>query len=95
MITVEFFSIPKRRAGVQQTTIDANGPMPLSELLAALATALPDFGEGCLDDAGQLQKHYLALLDDKRHRGDSMLLKAVTVVPNDSTVLSLSADAGG
>jgi hypothetical protein len=34
-------------------------------------------------------------LDDKRHRGDSMLLKAVTVVPNDSTVLILSADAGG
>jgi hypothetical protein len=63
MITVEFFSIPKLRAGVGQLAIDASGPKRLDELLGELAETLPDFATGCLDEDGQLQRHYLAILD--------------------------------
>lgn len=94
MITVEFYSIPKLRAGTGQLAVAAKGPMRLGELLGELAIALPSFGEGCLDEAGLLQRHYLAILDDK-HRPDSTPLNSTTPIPNDSTVLILSADAGG
>jgi hypothetical protein len=90
MITVEFFSIPKRRAGVNQLEVQVDGPVLLTELLAQVAQAIPEFGECCLDQSGQLQKHYLAMLDSERLHPD-----CTTLIPSDSCVLILSADVGG
>lgn len=120
MITVEFFSIPKLRAGVGQLAIDASGPKRLDELLSELAKTLPDFAAGCLDEDGKLQRHYLAILDAQESFqpgakngtaanqptianetianetiGNAQRLNPSTSIPNHSTVLILSADAGG
>jgi molybdopterin converting factor small subunit len=90
MITVEFFSIPRRRAGVDQVQLPAANSLVYSELLDQLAIQLPGFGDGCLDDAGHLQTHYLAMLENDRRLSDP-----ATLIPNDSRVLILSADVGG
>jgi len=90
MITVEFFSIPKRRAGVNELEVQTDVPLLLTELLAQVAQAIPEFGECCLDQSGQLQRHYLAILDSERLRPHSG-----TLIPCDSRVIILSADVGG
>ena len=46
LIQVEFFGIPRARAGIEKTT--ANGSC-LGEVLAELATRFPELAETCFD----------------------------------------------
>jgi molybdopterin converting factor small subunit len=85
-VHVEFFGIPRQRAGVVETT--AAGAR-LGDVLADLAGRFPQLAEACLDGQ-QLQAGYVANVNGQAFVTDP----ATPLLPGDS-LLILSADAGG
>ena len=84
-VTVEFFGIPRRRAGRAELAVPAG---TVAELLAAVERACPALAG--LVREGRVSPHYLLSLDGQRFVTD--LRQAVR--PGER-VLLLSADAGG
>lgn len=82
---VEFFGVPRERAGVSQLEIQAD---TLGQLLGTLAARLPPFGK--LMDTGQLHPSFVANLN-----GDQFVTDPGTPLTENDCVLILSADAGG
>jgi molybdopterin converting factor small subunit len=85
-ITVEFFGIPRQRAGVAATTVQA---AQLGEVLTRLERRFPQLAETCLTE-GRLRPGYVANLNGERFVTDP----TTPLKPGDS-LLILSADAGG
>lgn len=92
MITVEFFGIPRKRAGVPELVIDSVDVSP-TELVDILRQQLPEFAESCLSEGGTLQPHYLWML--QRPGEQPIPLSAEAMIPATSRVLVMSADVGG
>jgi molybdopterin converting factor small subunit len=82
---VEFLGIPRERAGISQLEIDAG---TLGELLDALASRFPAFGE-LLTSEG-LHPSLAANLN-----GDDFVSDPGTRLAHDDHILLLSADVGG
>jgi len=85
-VTVEFYGIPRERAGKAECNIAAD---TLGELLAELAVELPRFAETCLFE-GELRAGFLVSIDGRFFTSDGS-----TPLPSGTRVLILSADAGG
>jgi molybdopterin converting factor small subunit len=86
VVQVEFFGIPRLRAGVGAIAVEATNTR---ELLKRLADRFPRFAETCLS-GGELKREYLLNINGRRFtRADEVELH-----PGD-TVLILSADPGG
>lgn len=85
-IRVEFYGIPRRRAGVAATTVDAR---TLGEALARLHHTFPALAEVCEAD-GRLRPGYLANINAAHFTRDP----AYPLCEGDS-LLILSSDAGG
>jgi len=85
-IQVEFFGIPRARAGVAATT--AVGCC-LGEVLGDLAGRFPELANTCIENLA-LQPGYTANLG-----GDRFVTDPATPLIEGSTVLLLSLDAGG
>ena len=85
-ITVEFFGIPRQRAGVSQTP--ATGTR-LDEVLADLAKRFPELGHTCFEE-NHLRAGFVANLDGRRFISDPR-----TPLHAGDCLLILSADAGG
>lgn len=85
-VTVEFYGIPRRRAGVASVEVEA---ATLGELCTAVARLLPAFGESCLD-GDRLRLGYVANVD-----GERFTTEPTTPLADGSHVLLLSADVGG
>ncbi len=85
-ITVEFFGVPRERAGVKLTTA-AGGT--LGDLLRGLETRFPRLAGDCLQ-SGRLRPGFAANLNGERFVSDP----ETPLKPGD-TLLILSADAGG
>jgi molybdopterin converting factor small subunit len=85
-ITVEFFGIPRARAGTAATT--AQGRC-LGEVLSDLAGRFPEFARDCLD-GNRLRPGFTANL-----RGERFVTDPQTPLAEGDTVLLLSVDAGG
>ncbi len=85
-VVVEFFGIPRQRAGKADLTLQA---ATVAELLTALEAHCPGL-RGLRRPDGSLTPHYLLSIDGRRFvgRGDE-------AVPEGAHVLLLSADAGG
>jgi molybdopterin converting factor small subunit len=83
---VEFFGVPRLRAGRSQVTVAAR---TLEEALAAVSAACPGL-TGLVREDGGLAPHYLVSIDGRQFVSD--LDQALR--PGDR-VLLLSADAGG
>ncbi len=91
-VTVEFFGIPRQRAGravLEVSLPDFETPATLGEILNALACELPEFSHECLVE-NRLRLGYIANLSGKQFLTDPEAL-----IPPGETVLILSADAGG
>ena len=84
-VTVEFYGIPRRRAGKESVTVAAG---TVAELLSAVARELPQLG--LFDAAGRMSAHYLLSLNGRRFISDP----GQALAPGDQ-VLILSADVGG
>ena len=82
---VEFFGIPRERAGVTELELQAE---TLGQLLSTLAVRFPSFGE--IVHSGRLNTPYLANLNGARFVSDP-----TTELSEADCVLILSADAGG
>lgn len=99
-IHVEFFGVARLRANQASIVLHgadgevANGEgnragLPLQQVLALLEQRLPQFAESCLKD-GSLRQEYAINCDGQRFVRDPQ-----TLIPAGSTLLILSADAGG
>jgi sulfur-carrier protein len=82
---VEFFGVPRERAGLAELDVQAD---TLGQLLSALATRIPSFAEFVAVD--RLHPSFTANLN-----GDEFVSDPATPLGEDDCVLILSADAGG
>ncbi|HUS39025.1 MAG: MoaD/ThiS family protein [Pirellulales bacterium] len=85
-VHIEFFGIPRQRAGVAKTTVQTG---QLGDVLAELERRYPALAETCLQD-GQLRPGYTANLG-----GDRFINDPSTELADGDVVLIFSADAGG
>lgn len=86
---VEFFGIPRERAGLSELEIQAD---TLGQLLASLAVKVPPLGEFISreDRGARLHPAFVANLN-----GDRFVSDPGTPLGANDRVLILSADAGG
>ena len=82
---VEFFGVPRERAGVSALEVHAD---TLGQLLGTLARRMPSLSEIIEDD--RLHPAFVANLN-----GDRFVTDPDTPLRRDDSVLILSADAGG
>lgn len=88
-ILVEFFGIPRQRAGRASMEISLDEPATLGDALQSIANALPEFGRHCLS-GDRLRENYIANLGGQRFVTDP-----AAEISNGDSLLILSADAGG
>jgi molybdopterin converting factor small subunit len=82
---VEFFGVPRERAGLSRLEVQAD---TLGQLLGKLATQIPSFDK--LVGLNRLHPAFIANLN-----GDQFISDPGTPLGKDDCVLILSADAGG
>jgi molybdopterin converting factor small subunit len=82
---VEFFGVPRERAGLSRLEVQAD---TLGQLLGKLATQIPSLDK--LIGLNQLHPAFVANLN-----GDQFISDPGTPLGQDDCVLILSADAGG
>jgi len=82
---VEFFGVPRQRAGISELEVQAD---TLGQLLGTLAARIPSLGEFISVD--RLHPTFVANLN-----GDRFVDDPATRLGRDDCVLILSADAGG
>ncbi|MFP6693011.1 MAG: hypothetical protein VB875_08340 [Pirellulales bacterium] len=85
-IRVEFYGVPRVRAGITETT---SAGRRLEHVLTDLETRFPGLAECCIA-GGKLRPGYVANLDGQRFTTDEQ-----TELSAYNSVLILSADAGG
>ena len=85
-VRVEFFGIPRARAGVAETLAAGDS---LGELVLELSQRFPKLGESCFDGP-RFRPGYTANLS-----GDRFTTDPATRLGESETVLILSLDAGG
>jgi molybdopterin converting factor small subunit len=85
-VTVEFFGIPRQRAGRAELAVEAD---TLLQALAAVQRACPGL-TGLVRPDGRLAPHYLVSVDGRR-----FVSEAEERLPAGARLLLLSADAGG
>ena len=89
-IEIEFFGIPRLRAGVERTTVlPDESQTTLSAVLAAIATQCPDFARDCMHE-GRLRDGYVVSVD-----GETFTRRDDLPVSSGQSILILSTDAGG
>ncbi len=90
-IEVEFFGIPRARAGVASLSVlPGCHSATIGEILRELAIACPEFAESCLSRERELLDGYVISVDGRCFVSDAEL-----AIKPEQTVLILSADAGG
>jgi molybdopterin converting factor small subunit len=85
-VTVEFYGVPRQRAGRAELVVQARR---IDDLLAAVKQACPGLADLTRAD-GKLASHYLLSID-----GNSFVADARQPLEPGMRVLLLSADAGG
>ena len=85
-VTVEFFGIPRERAGTAKAMVAAG---TLGGALLELGRSYPQFAESCLQ-SGNLAKGYVVNLN-----GERFVTDVDTPLRAGDAILILSADAGG
>ncbi len=88
MVQVEFYGIPRVRAGVARTTARGGS---IAQVLQDLAGRFPNFGRECLHpETEELRPEYALCIN-----GESFVRASETRLVDGATVLILSADVGG
>ncbi len=85
-ITVEFFGIPRARAGVTTATVDGE---TLGEVLVNLARQFPELAQTCIE-GNRLRAGVVANLG-----GERFVTDPATPFVDGTSLLILSQDAGG
>ena len=91
-IVVEFYGIPRVRAGVSRTSVcDDLDTVPFGQVIAEVARRFPVFGDCCTQEGRTLLDGYIASIDGLRF----VEREEEPIVASGQSVLILSADAGG
>ncbi len=85
-VKVEFFGVPKLKANVPMTHVEAEN---VSDMLNELSRKLPEFGQACIKE-GQLSTECLLSLNGVQFTRDVSI-----PLQEGDEVLILSADVGG
>ena len=85
-VTIEFFGVPRQRAGTQRVEIEAGS---LGEALTVLSERFEGMAEVCFEGE-RLRLGYVANLN-----GDRFISEPDTPLADGDALLILSADAGG
>ncbi len=85
-IQVEFFGVPRLKAGVASTQVTAN---TVADLFAELRGQLPEFAVACLKEDCLAQEYLLSINGIQFTRDETVTLN------EGDHVLILSADVGG
>lgn len=85
-VTVEFFGIPRARAGRAVIVVDA---ATLEDLFAKLREEVPEFASACMTGVG-LKPEYIVAIDGRRFTSDPAYR-----LSEGESVQILSADMGG
>ncbi len=85
-VRIEFYGIPRQRAGVDSVDVDA---CSVAAALAALDVRIPEFARACLSH-GRLRAGYVANLNGRKFLSDPH-----TPLHDGDALLILSTDAGG
>lgn len=95
VIHVEFYGIPRRRAGAASVVLafDEN-PVPLAALIGRLAQQFPQLNGECIA-GGQFCRGYIANINGEAFAGGTNAPCQDTPLNDGDRVLLLSADAGG
>ncbi len=88
-IRVEFFGVPRQRAGTSYTIVPAAGPVTLGSVIRQLSAEFPRLATDCFH-GDRIQSGYLANLDGQRFIRDPSSL-----IDDNASLLIMSADAGG
>lgn len=91
-ITVEFFGIPRQRAGCALLEIalpECKESATLADILEILAEQLPDFARDCLIE-NRLKPGYIANIS-----GQQFITDPKATIAEGESLLILSADVGG
>lgn len=89
-VRVEFFGIPRQRAGVAETVVIVERcPATLADVIAALRPGFPELAAECFDGVA-LRAGFVASLAGRR-----FVDAPDTPVTGSDPLLILSADAGG
>ena len=88
-IRVEFFGIPRQRAGQSAAAISLTAPATLATLLEELGQQFPGLEGECIE-RGALRPGYLVSID-----GDRFISDPSEMIAEGNSVLILSAEAGG
>ena len=90
-IQVEFFGIPRARAGVAcATTMEGRSAATLAEVLTDVADRFPEFAADCMVEQGKLREGFVVSVD-----GQCFVSNDQVTITQGQSVLILSADAGG
>ena len=89
-IRVEFFGIPRQRAGVSEVTLPCEEPVVrLEEVLNALEVRFPELCRDCLQHGGLRAGYTLNV------RGERFARDPEELIRDGDTLLFMSTDAGG
>ena len=89
-IHVEFFGIPRARAGVASHSVELPGTVAsLADVLSVLTERLPEFAAACLQK-DRLRPGFVASVD-----GGTFGRQLDMLIRDGQTLLILSTDAGG
>lgn len=86
-VRIEFYGIPRQRAGVASIEVDA---ATVGAALQEAAELLPHFASDCLDGRGRLRAGYLA-----NRNGQAFTTNPEEPLQSGDSLLILSADVGG
>ena len=87
-VRVEFFGMPRQRAGLAALDVEVES-LTLGDVLAAAGKLLPEFARSCLDGS-RLKPGLLANINGRRFTTD-----AQTTLSDQDSLLILAADVGG
>ncbi len=88
-VVVEFFGIPRQRAGVAEHTIEIPDGSTMACVYQILAKDLPQFADACLTEH-DLQSGYIASMNGLRFVKENS-----TTIQTGDVIQILSADVGG
>ena len=88
-VLVEFFGIPRQRAGVAEHIVQLPDGSTIASVYKTLAKDIPQFADACLTEHG-LQPGYIASVNGLQFvKENSMMIRSGDVIQ------ILSADVGG
>ena len=87
-VRVEFFGMPRQRAGLATVDVEV-ASLTLGDVLVAAGKQLPEFARTCLEGS-HLKPGLLANINGRRFTTDTQ-----TVLADQDGVLILAADVGG